>query len=112
MLFAALVFALLASDSSALSAGPPTRRARITALSAGPLARRPRPWRRRLLSQPLRSGDVAPSSGDGVQRPKRFRKLLVPISVGGLAAVELSTSLWELGHHHGLAMLALSRPVR
>jgi len=33
----------------------------------------------------------------------------VPISVGGLAAVELSTSLWELGHHHGLAMLALSR---
>ena len=31
------------------------------------------------------------------------------MSVGGLAAVELSTSLWELGHHHGLAMLALSR---
>ena len=29
--------------------------------------------------------------------------------MGGLAAVELSTSLWELGHHHGLAMLALSR---
>ena len=97
---AAWVFALLASDSSALGAGPPTRRARITALSAGPLARRPRPWRRRFLS----------AAGDNeVQRPKRFRKLLVPISVGGLAAVELSTSLWELGHHHGLAMLALSR---
>ena len=81
------VFALLMSDSAALNAGP--------------LARRPRPWRRRLLSQP--SDDAAPA------RPKRFHKLLVPISVGGLAAVELSTSLWELGHHHGLAMLALSR---
>ena len=86
------VFALLMSESSALSAGP--------------LARRPRPWRRRLLSQPTRIEDIAPSSQ---QRPKRFRQLLVPISVGGLAAVELSTSLWELGHHHGLAMLALSR---
>ena len=84
---AAWVIALLMSESSALSAGP--------------LARRPRPWRRRLLSQP--SDDAAPA------RPKRFRQLLVPISVGGLAAVELSTSLWELGHHHGLAMLALSR---
>ena len=84
---ASWVFALLMSDCSALSAGP--------------LARRPRPWRRRLLSQP--SDDAAPA------RPKRFRQLLVPISVGGLAAVELSTSLWELGHHHGLAMLALSR---
>ena len=98
---AAWVFALLVSDSSALSAGSPTRRASITALSAGPLTRRPRPWRRRLLSQP--SDEAAPA------RPKRFRQLLVPISVGGLAAVELSTSLWELGHHHGLAMLALSR---
>ena len=106
-------FALLASVSSALSAGPPTRRARITALSAGPLARRPRPWRRRLLSQPPRIEDIAPSSQPSDDaapaRPKRFRQLLVPISVGGLAAVELSTSLWELGHHHGLAMLALSR---
>ena len=110
---AAWVFALLASDSSALGAGPPTRRARITALSAGPLARRPRPWRRRLLSQPPRVEDIAPSSQPSDDaapaRPKRIRKLLVPISVGGLAAVELSTSLWELGHHHGLAMLALSR---
>ena len=72
MPFACWVFALLMSDSSALSAGPSTRR--------------PTP-----------------------ARPKRFRKLLVPISVGGLAVVELSTSLWEIGHHHGLAMLALSR---
>ena len=26
-----------------------------------------------------------------------------------LAAVELSSSLWDIGHHHGLAMLSLSR---
>ena len=81
------VFALLMSDSSALSAGP--------------LARRPRPWRRRLLSQP--SDDAAPA------RPKRFRKLIVPGAAGVLAAVELSSSLWDIGHHHGLAMLSLSR---
>ena len=84
---AAWVFALLLSDSSALSAGP--------------LARRPRPWRRRLLSQP--SDDAAPA------RPKRFRKLIVPGAAGVLAAVELSSSLWDIGHHHGLAMLSLSR---
>ena len=73
-----------------------------SALSAGPLTRRPRPWRRRLLSQP-------PRSGDDVQRPKRFRKLIVPGAAGVLAAVELSSSLWDIGHHHGLAMLSLSR---
>ena len=74
-----------------------------SALSAGPLTRRPRPWRRRILS----------AAGDNeVQRPKRFRKLIVPGAAGVLAAVELSSSLWDIGHHHGLAMLSLSRPVR
>ena len=89
---AVLVFALLVSDASALSAGP--------------LARRPRPWRRRLLSQQTSVEDVA------APRPKRFRKLIVPGAAGVLAAVELSSSLWDIGHHHGLAMLSLSRPVR
>ena len=71
-----------------------------SALSAGPLTRRPRPWRRRFLS----------AAGDNeVQRPKRFRKLIVPGAAGVLAAVELSSSLWDIGHHHGLAMLSLSR---
>ncbi len=71
-----------------------------SALSARPLTRRPRPWRRRFLS----------AAGDSeVQRPKRFRKLIVPGAAGVLAAVELSSSLWDIGHHHGLAMLSLSR---
>ena len=62
MPFACWVFALLFSDSSALSAGP--------------LTRRPRPWRRRFLS----------AAGDNeVQRPKRFRKLIVPGAAGVLA---------------------------
>ena len=76
-------------------------RSSTSALSAGPLARRPRPWRRRLLSQA--------EAGNDVQRPKRFRKLIVPGAAGVLAAVELSSSLWDIGHHHGLAMLSLSR---
>ena len=62
-----------------------------SALSAGPLARRPRPWRRRSLMRKSAAGD------NEVQRPKRYRKLIVPGAAGVLAAVELSSSLWDIG---------------
>ena len=51
-------------------------------------------------------GDVAPKQPE---RPKRIRQLIVPGAAGVLAVVELSSSLWDIGHHHGLAMLSLSR---
>ena len=45
------------------------------------------------------------AAGDNeVQRPKRYRKLIVPGAAGVLAAVELSSSLWDIGRAPGVLL--------